>query len=348
MKTKIKDHYETVIVGAGPAGLAAAKVLAEAGKEVVIFERNKQIGPKVCAGGLTYKDLEIGVPKKIIAREFKSILLHSQHGTKKIDIGRPLVYTVDREDLGKWQSKILKTLKIPVFTSTNVVEVDKNYIVLEKGKKVKYDYLIGADGATSLVRRFLNIRSQNLLIAIQYLVPKKFKDLELFYNAEKYGITYLWIFPHKKFTSIGTGVDSVWGKIKTTDLKAKLDDYLKEKGIDRKKCLFQSCPINYDYRGFDFGKIFLTGCAGGFSSGLTGEGIYNAIVTGEEVARKIINPEYNTPKIDEILKYKERQEKLLRGVEKIDNITDFLADTFLPLVEKRFTINFVNDALHVI
>jgi len=32
-------HYDAVVVGAGPAGLEAARVLAESGKNVVILEK---------------------------------------------------------------------------------------------------------------------------------------------------------------------------------------------------------------------------------------------------------------------------------------------------------------------
>ncbi len=41
---KEKKNYDTVIVGGGPAGLTAALYLAEAGKSVLILERNSEVG----------------------------------------------------------------------------------------------------------------------------------------------------------------------------------------------------------------------------------------------------------------------------------------------------------------
>ena len=47
----ISKKYDVVIIGAGPAGLAAARYLAENKKSVLVLEKNKVIGPKVCGGG---------------------------------------------------------------------------------------------------------------------------------------------------------------------------------------------------------------------------------------------------------------------------------------------------------
>ena len=100
--------------------------------------------------------------------------------------------------------------------------------------------------------------------------------------------------------------------------------------------MFESAPINYDYRGMEFGKIFLVGDAGGFTFPLTGEGIYSAITTGEEVARKIIAPEYDIPKIKNILKFQEIQRKIIRMGESLGKNSDFIADAALEVVHYRF------------
>src|SRR3989339_340870 len=342
-KNKLKSHYEVIVIGAGPAGLAAARILKEAGKEVVILEKNKVIGKKVCAGGLTHKDLESGIPKDIISREFSSVLLHSHHKISRVRIEIPLAYTIDREVLGKWQYSIVKKLGVPLVTST-VIKVDQEKVYLNSGQEVSFDYLIGADGASSVVRRSLNLESKNLLVAFHYVVPKQMQDMELFVNVEKYGFTYLWIFPHQNFTSIGTGID-VTQRSKISDIKPKLEDFIKSKKIDLSKCQYESAPINYDYQGFEFGNMFLIGDAGGFTAPLTGEGIYNAIVTGEEVARKIIAPEYDTPKIQNILKYQNIQKRVLRLAQGMGNAADFFADAFMEVIHYRFVNKVAMDIL---
>jgi menaquinone-9 beta-reductase len=44
----VKEAVETVVIGGGPAGAAAAALLAEAGREVVVLERERAPRPKVC------------------------------------------------------------------------------------------------------------------------------------------------------------------------------------------------------------------------------------------------------------------------------------------------------------
>ena len=44
------EKFDVVIIGAGPAGLKAAEVLAEGRKRVVVFEKKPIVGHKVCAG----------------------------------------------------------------------------------------------------------------------------------------------------------------------------------------------------------------------------------------------------------------------------------------------------------
>jgi len=178
---------------------------------------------------------------------------------------------------------------------------------------------VGADGGNSIVRKHLNIKTEKFLQAFQYLTPKKFKRLEFFLDPQKFG-HYIWIFPHKNFTSIGTGGDFIKGSKKIglnftmPEIREHFDKWCKKK-FDIKKCRFEASIINYDYRGYKFRNKFLIGDAGGFASGLTGEGIYFAIKSGEDVAQKIIHKNYRCSNIKHILKIKKLEEKLLRSFE---------------------------------
>jgi len=60
-------EVDVAIAGAGPAGLVAAKTLAEAGKKIVLFERKLSIGGGMWGGGMTF-------PVIVVQKESKHIL----------------------------------------------------------------------------------------------------------------------------------------------------------------------------------------------------------------------------------------------------------------------------------
>ena len=51
--------YDAIVVGAGPAGAAAAYFLARAGRSVLLLEKRAFPRPKSCAGGLPRKAAQI-------------------------------------------------------------------------------------------------------------------------------------------------------------------------------------------------------------------------------------------------------------------------------------------------
>lgn len=65
---------------------------------------------------------------------------------------------------------MLKNIKIK--TNVLVKKINKNNIITENGEKYFFKYLIGADGSTSLVRRYLNLDFK-IYIGLQYIIPKK-------------------------------------------------------------------------------------------------------------------------------------------------------------------------------
>jgi electron transfer flavoprotein-quinone oxidoreductase len=50
----MNESFDVAIVGAGPAGISAAIILATAGIKTVVFERGEYTGAKNTSGGVLY------------------------------------------------------------------------------------------------------------------------------------------------------------------------------------------------------------------------------------------------------------------------------------------------------
>lgn len=313
--------YDVVIIGAGPAGLEAAKVLAENDKKVLVLEKNSVIGKKVCAGGLTTKDFELGISPEIADHQYKKVILRTPLSIATIKASKPFVATIERENLGKYLVKEDRLKGVEIELNKKVTEIKRHSLTVEDGSEIEFDYLIGADGGNSIVREYLKLEKEKVLVAFHYKVPKKYNDMELIFDANLFGAGYAWIFSHEEFTSIGAGFHNNGDH---QNYQESFQKWAESRNIVLDDDWYEAFVINYDYQGHEFGNIFLAGDAAGFASGLTGEGIYFAMISGSEIALKILDKNYDTPKIKKILAIKRDHEQLLDLLKKNKALSQFL------------------------
>mgnify|MGYP003636275265 FL=1 len=306
------EKYDVIIVGAGPAGLSCAKQLGNSKLKVLLAEKNSVIGPKVCAGGLTGKSIKtLNLPDELIEFTYNKIHLFNKNNSFYIEDDSNFAYTIDRKVLGQWQLKQLDEFSnIEVKTDYRVSEITKEYVVIN-GKKIGYKHLVGADGSSSLVRRYLKLTTEKIGVAIQYIIPTtKYKDFEIYFDSNLFSAWYAWIFPHKNYVSIGCGGDPK--TISSKQLRKNFSTWLEKHDIDVSQGKYEAFPINGDFKAYRFeGNIYLAGDAGGFASRLTGEGIYQALVSGGEIGKIILDQNYHSKKIDALIKLQNRHNKIL-------------------------------------
>ena len=323
----LMKSYDVVIVGAGPGSLKAAEFLAKNNKSVVVLEKGKIIGKKVCAGGITLKNFKFGLPKSIMEREFKRIIIHTPLQSVEIEQDEPIVYTTSRIALGQYMATEAKKAGAEIMRESPVKKIDENTVTIYNSKnneeeKFRFRHLIGGDGSASVVRQHLGLKSHALHLAYQYIIPNRtnnsanlFKDLEVFVDANKFGPGYGWIFPYTDTASIGSGTDLA-SKMQKHYPAAKMRDKFQEwftekfdKKFNFKEKEFQAHTITYGYQGHQFGNKYLIGDAAGFSSSLTAEGIYQSILSGIEVAKQIVDPTYNCPEIQRLIQIKKKEDR---------------------------------------
>lgn len=294
------ESVEHVVVGAGPAGLRAAQVLAEAGKEVLVLEKNDRVGPKTCGGGLSVKavrELEgLGLPR---GAGLDSVAHASFEGETPapLDAEHARIRTLARERLGQHQAEWAFRAGAEIRTDAPVSAIDPVHRTITVGGcTLRYRHLVGADGSRSTVRRALGLRSPRTFFAGEFNIPRLWRDqLFIEFDSDALASGYFWIFPHEEYTSIGAGANK--GLIPPATIRPFLERRMAEMGIDPGDTPYEGATIEVHPVGFHFPHgMHLVGDAAGMPSGLTAEGIYAALITGEEVARRILNPRFPKPK----------------------------------------------------
>ena len=326
------ERYDVVIVGAGPAGLRCAEVLSTGNLSVVVLEKNGEIGPKICAGGITARNLKIlNIPRTVFEKGIAKAELFSPHFTCETRSNSSLVYMTDRRMLGKWQLEQVKKENVTVRTGSKVTAVTGDYVEINGKERIRYRYLVGADGANSTVRKYLNLPVKKRLATLQYRIPAQGGDkIGIYMHSRYFKAWYAWVFPHNNELVVGCAAHPAVYPPKR--MKENFQSWLRKKGFDVTGAKYESFPINYDYRGYRFGNRFLAGEAAGLASGLTGEGIYQALVSGEEVAKLILDPAYKPQAMESLLRYNRIHHTVLKLLVHAGMFRNFLFDLIVLLM----------------
>jgi geranylgeranyl reductase family protein len=306
---------DILIIGAGPGGLACAKALAEQGRKVLVLERRQEIGPKVCAGGITWDGLLRLVPEELIERSFPKQHIFSSFQQTVVQANNPIIATMSRKVLGQWMAEQASQAGAEIITNCKVNAVDGLQVTATcegLSKSFNCSQLVGADGANSVIRHSLGLPAEARGIGINFQVPGTAEEMEWHLSTKNFGAGYAWIFPHKKTVSVGAY--SPQAKMSAGRLKRSLLRWAEKKQgfrqLEELPC--QAGLINYDYQGHQFGATWLVGDAAGLASGLTGEGIYPAVISGEAVARSILDPSSADSKLTALLRRQQQHRRIIR------------------------------------
>lgn len=306
------ETVEHLIVGAGPAGLRVGQVLADAGREALVVEKHAEIGPKTCAGGLTPKTdallRNLGLPETAGLPWVGQVAFAPGHPVT-LDPDRTIIVTLSRGELGRYQVGWTRASGAEVRAGCPVRELDlAGRTAVVGGTRLGWRHLIGADGSDSGVRRSLGLPSPRVYFAAEYnLQGVRLEPLRVECDRDLGG-GYFWVFPHDDYTSVGAVASK--HVVRPAALRAYLDARLESMRLPSHGEPLEGATLEVDFRGLHFaGGVHLAGDAAGVPSALTAEGIYSALLTGEEVARRIIDPAHPSARLTRWLRTKRRHDR---------------------------------------
>ncbi len=292
-EVSLKEQYDVVVVGAGPAGASAAKAAVRAGVRVLLLDRKQRVGVPVQCGELVSKWISrhASFSSNSILRSIETMAVHISDGKsppKTYEIKNP-GYMLDRSlfDRELTASAILQGARF--LSGKKAVGLSPQGLWVESGsdkEMVQAKVIIGADGVHSLIASWTGLPAQKTIVALQYeaVIEQSNPRSEVFFSPDYEG-GYAWFFPKGKTANIGLGVIPS----KTASLPYLLDRFLDHLVELQKLSVVNligktggSVPCG-GARKTVHGNILLAGDAAGHAHPITGAGIFNA-VTGGEIA----------------------------------------------------------------
>lgn len=289
---------DAIVVGGGPAGLAAARALADAGWRVELFERAAAFGEPVrTSGGSFVAPLRtLGVPRRLW-QPVSRLRIVAPHHDHVFRYRRARMCVLDVRGLYQWlamraaDAGARLTLKAPV--TSVLTERGRPCGVAVRGLgEVRARVIIDATGTAGIVARAAGLRESAPRTAagveIEVFAPRYDQREALLVVGDQVAPGgYGWAFPRGEGrVRLGVGVIR-------PDSDANLDELL-EQLVDRVPALRETCrgaqPIER-HAGvmpvFAHGAVpaaapglLVVGDAAGHGSTLLGEGIRHAIVSG--------------------------------------------------------------------
>ena len=291
------DHrFDTVVIGAGPAGMGCAIVLQKNNKSVCVIDKAVFPRNKTCAGLVTGKTLKL-IKSLFDEEDVSGLFCYTADRIKLYRKTRLLVDApinnsarlVDRIDFDNALVERYKSRDGRIMEGERNIRIDYNgnCVILSNGDRVHYQNLVFADGALSVSHKLIKFDNRKMAFGIEAYVPSdQFStgSADIYFDCIDDG--YLWVFPHGD--TVCVGVANLYDK--NTDYKRIVTDFLRSVGVDPDIQHYTGAFLPYGYvvpQDKLPDNVMLIGDAGGFTDPISGEGLYMALSTGMLAAEAI-------------------------------------------------------------
>ncbi len=291
--------HDVIIIGAGPAGAAAAVTARAAGLHVALIDKARFPREKLCGGGVTGRCrghlsdvFGSNLPDQLFTKTRRMQITAGTRVLADIDDAPPLLMTM-RADLDAALLSHALAAGADDFTGQRLlgVEPDSASVTFADGHSLRGRVLIGADGVNSMTARALFGRAYDPALvgfALEVEVPgapgaDPVATLDL--TAARWG--YGWAFP--KAHGVTFGIGGVAGQ--NPDLRKAFDGWLRARGLDPAAVRIKGHHLPFGDPRPDAGRqaVLLAGDAAGLVDPVTGEGIGWAVRSGQLAAQAAVS-----------------------------------------------------------
>ena len=230
----MKDRYDVIVVGAGPAGSTAARFAAQSGASVLLLEKDREVGiPVRCAEGVGEKGLKqvVDIRPQWIMRQIGGVVLYSPSGLEVVVKSSEVGYVLNRKIFDYELARMAADAGAAVLTKAYV-----HGLVHEDGKisgvrvnhlgstfSVLADIVIGADGIESRVGRWAGLDTTCAMRDMETCAQVTAANIDLaddfchfYFGREVAPAGYLWVFPKGKgLANVGLGISGDYAKKKS-------------------------------------------------------------------------------------------------------------------------------------
>ena len=288
-------RYDVAIIGAGPAGSAAAIGLARRGASVLLADRASFPRDKTCGGGVTGRaraaapcSIDDVVEVVITEADMRSV-----DGRAVKRVGRsPLVYMTQRWRLDHHVASQAAAAGADFRDDARctAIELDRDGATLSvEGDRVHARIVIGADGANGTAASQLGLGGNRaLMLALEghldlEQAPRELREGRLVLESGSIRGGYAWSFPKADHLNIGIGgwIDE------GPELRVQLAQFCHRLGVDPEALeplRGHRLPLRAFRSRLASANACVIGDAAGLVDPLTGDGIYESFLSGRLAA----------------------------------------------------------------
>lgn len=310
----MRDSFDVIVVGAGPAGSTSAYFLAQEGLSVLLLDRARFPRDKPCGGGVTGRAAAL-LPFSIdpvvedVVDRLEIGLAYSRRFERQSD--KPLIYMTRRLALDAFLvGKACETGAV-LRDATKVTEVElraDEVIVKTRDWTGTSRVVIGADGTNGITARSLGCNSARVhLVALEADLSYDVVDRDRYRGRAVLELGtvpggYGWIFPKGDHVNVGVGGWETEGPRLRSHLAGLVEGYDLDGGSLANVRGYR-LPLRGAGDGLTNGRGLVVGDAAGLVDPLTGDGMYEAFLSARLASTAVVD--FLRGRSDELAPYAE-------------------------------------------